>query len=378
MTYIIGSLEIGGAETQLVRLINGLNQTRFQPSLICPFGLGPLRAQLDNRVDLVTLRLPTFRQLGSVATAATTILALSRLRAQLIRQQPDIVHAYLTTAYVLGALAGRSVGTRTIIASRRGLDTHQRHPSRRLRFAARLANPFIDFHLCNSEALRQLAIADERLPSTKTGVIYNGIEPPVDANRVDLLGEWCGSENDGCVAMVANFRDYKRHTDVLAAVRLMIGRRPRLQLVLFGDGAERATIERVVREANLGRNVVLAGIRPNAADLLSAFDLTVLASSQESFPNALMESMARGVPVVATRVGGVSELVRDGIDGTLVEVGHPEQLAAAMLEMLDKPQLRRQMGEAGRVRIRKSFSVDSMVAQTEDLYVRLLSREQAK
>ena len=138
--------------------------------------------------------------------------------------------------------------------------------------------------------------------------------------------------------MLANFRDYKRHTDVLAAVRLMIGRRPRLQLVLFGDGAERATIERVVREANLGRNVVLAGIRPNAADLLSAFDLTVLASSQESFPNALMESMARGVPVVATRVGGVSELVRDGIDGTLVEVGHPEQLAAAMLEMLDKPQ----------------------------------------
>jgi glycosyltransferase involved in cell wall biosynthesis len=373
LTYLIGSLNIGGAETQLVRLINGLDRTRFRPSVICISGYGPLKEQLDDRVDLVSLQLPSVRRLSGLPTAGKEILGLGRCRTQLIRQRPDIVHGYMMSAYVLGALAAWSAGIGPVIASRRGLDTHSRHPSRRLRLAARIANRIIDFHLCNSDAVRQRAIADEGLPSSKTGVIYNGVDTPVDANRADLPDEWCATGNDGCVAMVANFRDVKRHADVLEAVRLMVGRRPRLKLVLFGDGPERGRIERLVHEGRLDQNVVLAGVRPEAAELLPAFDLTVLASSQESFPNALMESMACGVPVVATRVGGVPELVRDGVDGRLVEVGKPDQLAAAMLELLDKPQLRRQMGDAARARIRESFSFESMVTKTENLYTQLMS-----
>jgi glycosyltransferase involved in cell wall biosynthesis len=377
VTYLIGTLETGGAETQLVRLINGLDRSRFLPSLVCLFGFGPLKARLDDGVEVVSLGLPVLRRQSSVATAATAIRAVGRLRAQLIRQKSDIVHGYLTTAYVFGALAGWSARTRVTIASRRGLDTQRHHPSRRLRLAARLANGCIDFTLCNSEAVRQVAIVDDELPSSRTGVIYNGIELPVDANRVDLPAGWCASESDGCVAMVANFRDVKRHTDVIEAVRLVVRRRPRFMLVLLGDGAERGSIERLVRTSHLDQNVLLAGTQLEAADLLSAFDLTVLASSQESFPNALMESMARGVPVVSTRVGGVPELVRDGIDGKLVDVGHPEQLAAAIMEMLDKPQMRREMGDAARTRIRESFSVDAMVTQTENLYSRLLSEQRS-
>jgi glycosyltransferase involved in cell wall biosynthesis len=378
VTYLIGTLETGGAETQLVRLINGLDRSRFRPSLICLFGFGPLKAQLDDGVEVVSLSLPVLRRQSSVATAATAIQAVGRLRAQLVRQKSDIVHGYLTTAYVFGALAGWSAGTRVAIASRRGLDSQRHHRSRRLRLAARVANRCIDFTLCNSEAVRQVAIVDDGLPSLRTGVIYNGIELPADADRVDLPAGWCASESDGCVAMVANFREVKRHPDVIEAVKLVVRRRPHFKLVLLGDGVERGSIERLVRGSQLDRNVLLAGAQLEAADLLSAFDLTVLASSQESFPNALMESMARGVPVVATRVGGIPELVRDGIDGRLVEVGHPEQLAAAMMEMLDKPQMRRQMGNAARTRIRESFSVDSMVTQTQNLYIRLLSERPSR
>jgi glycosyltransferase involved in cell wall biosynthesis len=173
--------------------------------------------------------------------------------------------------------------------------------------------------------------------------------------------------------MIANLNSYKRHADVIEAASLIVSRRPRFKLVLIGEGPEQGSLERLVRERHLEQNVVLAGARPDAAALVSAFDLTVLASSKESFPNALMESMARGVPVVATRVGGVPELVRDGEDGRLVDVARPDQLAAVILELLDAPDLRRRMGAAGSARVRELFSAETMVTRTENLYLELLS-----
>jgi len=373
ITYLIGSLEIGGAETQLLRLINGLDRNRFQPSLICLFGYGPLKSQLDDGVELVSPQLPRLNRSKGPGVVAALVRGLGVFRSELKRQRPDIVHGYLLTAYALGALVSWPAGDRFVIASRRGSDTYRRNPLRRLRLVARMASPMIDYHLCNSEAVRRMAIADEALPSSRTGVIYNGIDLPTDDSEAKLPKEWRLSDADGRAAMVANFIGYKRHIDVLEAVRSIVKRRPHFKLVLFGDGAERGSIERAVRDGHLDENVLLAGSRVDAANLLSGFDFTVLASNQESFPNALMESMARGVPVVATRVGGVPELVRDGIDGTLVEPEHPELLTAAMLEMLDKPDLRRRMGDSARSRIRDTFSVAAMVTNTEDLYTRLLA-----
>jgi glycosyltransferase involved in cell wall biosynthesis len=378
ITYVIGSLEIGGAERQLVRLINGLDKSRFQPSLICLFGAGPLQAELDEGVTVASLRLPSLRRNSRRNAVTTAIRLLGAVRRDIRRQKPDIVHAYMMTAYVLAAVAGRAAGTRIIIGARRGLVTHQEYPYRRWRVFARTANRLIDFHLCNSEAVRQLAVSQEGIPVEKTGVIHNGLDFDVQSAPVGLDPEWEVGPGDGCAAMVANFHAYKGHLDVLAAVRLVVGRYPRFKLILFGDGAERTAIERYVQEHHLASNVVLAGARLDAANLLSAFDFSVLNSTQESFPNALMESMARGVPVISTRVGGVPELVRDGVDGILVESGNPEQLATAMLELLDDAEKRGAMGEMGRARIQSDFSVRSMITRTEAVYLNLLGRKQRR
>ena len=226
--------------------------------------------------------------------------------------------------------------------------------------------------------MRQLAVSQEGIPVEKTGVIHNGLDFDVQSAPVGLDPEWEVGPGDGCAAMVANFHAYKGHLDVLAAVRLVVGRYPRFKLILFGDGAERTAIERYLQEHHLASNVVLAGARLDAANLLSAFDFSVLNSTQESFPNALMESMARGVPVISTRVGGVPELVRDGVDGILVESGNPEQLATAMLELLDDAEKRGAMGEMGRARIQSDFSVRSMITRTEAVYLDLLGRKQRR
>jgi len=374
---VIGSLEIGGAERQLVRLINGLDKTRFQPSLLCLTGTGPLEAELDPGITVASPQLPRISQTSRHDAVTTAIRLLSAIRREIRRQKPDIVHAYMMTAYVLAAGAGRAAGARLIIAARRGLVTHHEYPYRRWRMFARTANRLIDFHLCNSEAVRQLAVSQEGIPLEKTGVIHNGLDFDV-SERVGLAPEWEVTQGDDCAAMVANFHGYKGHLDVLAAMTQVVRRYPRFKLILFGDGAERSSIEHYVQEHGLESNVVLAGARLDAANLLSAFDFTVLASSQESFPNALMESMARGVPVIATRVGGVPELVRDGVDGILVEPGRPDQLAAAMLDLLGNADRRREMGAMGRARIQNDFSVRSMVTQTEAVYLDLLGRKQRR
>jgi len=342
------------------------------------FGAGPLQAELDEGVTVASLRLPSLRRNSRRNAVTTAIRLLGAVRRDIRRQKPDIVHAYMMTAYVLAAVAGRAAGTRIIIGARRGLVTHQEYPYRRWRVFARTANRLIDFHLCNSEAVRQLAVSQEGIPVEKTGVIHNGLDFDVQSAPVGLDPEWEVGPGDGCAAMVANFHAYKGHLDVLAAVRLVVGRYPRFKLILFGDGAERTAIERYLQEHHLASNVVLAGARLDAANLLSAFDFSVLNSTQESFPNALMESMARGVPVISTRVGGVPELVRDGVDGILVESGNPEQLATAMLELLDDAEKRGAMGEMGRARIQSDFSVRSMITRTEAVYLDLLGRKQRR
>ena len=359
-----------------MRLVNGLDKSRFQPSLLCLTGTGPLEAELDEGIAVASPRLPRISQTSRHDAVTTAIRLLGAIRREIRRQKPDIIHSYMMTAYVLAAGAGRAAGARLIIAARRGLVTHHEYPYRRWRAFARTANRLIDFHLCNSEAVRRLAVTQEGIPFEKTGVIHNGIDCDVQSAPVGLDPEWEVKPGDGCAAMVANFHAYKGHLDVLAAMRLVVGRHPRFKLILFGDGAERTSIEHYLQEHHLESCVVLAGARLDAANLLSAFDFTVLNSTQESFPNALMESMARGVPVISTRVGGVPELVRDGVDGILIEPGNPEQLATAMLELLDDAERRRVMGEMGRARIRDDFSVRAMVTQTEDLYLELLARKQ--
>jgi len=307
---------------------------------------------------------------NSLVTGVQLIRAIA---AEIRRQQPQIVHAYMTTAYVLGAVSGKLAGVPIIISSRRGLVTYRHYPYRRWQWFARLANRLIDCQISNSEAVRQLALEVEGLSFEKTTVIYNGIDVPQMSERVEFPSEWRMRESDGCAAMVANFHIYKGHLDVLEAARLVVQHRPRFKLVLFGDGALRPEIEAFCAKNGLQENVILAGARLDAPNLLSTFDFTILASSQEGFPNAVMESMARRVPVIATRVGGIPELVRDGIDGKLVEFGRPDQMSAAMLELLQDAPARHRMGDAARTRIIDEFSVQAMVARTEEVYEKLLA-----
>jgi glycosyltransferase involved in cell wall biosynthesis len=287
-----------------------------------------------------------------------------RMYRHLRADGPDVLHAYLPSAYVLGALTGWAARIPVIIASRRGLTSYHIYRERRVRVMARLANRIVAIHLCNSEAVRTFALEREGLRRDQTLVIPNGIALP-DGPVPELEPPWRAQVT---AAMIANFFPYKGHETVLRAMARVTAERPGLRLVLFGDGRERGSAERLRDELGLAGSVVFAGPTPDAARFLPRFDFLVLASTQEGLPNAVMEAMAAGVPPVATAVGGVPELVEDRVTGLLVPPSDELGMAGAITWMIDHPEERRRMGEAARSLMERSFSAEAMVARTEALY----------
>ncbi len=369
---MIGSLAVGGAEVQLVRLANGLDRRRFRPSIICLWRGGELEETLspDVSVTAIDLSLVSHRFIRSKVILAIRIFAT--LVRGLWRQRPDVVHGYLPTAYVLGSLAAWMLRVPLIVAGRRGLTSFEIYRTARWRTLAELANRVIDIHICNSLAVRDWAIANEGLDIERTRVIHNGIDIPALVPALQLPEGW---ESAGPrAAMVANLIHYKGHKEVLQALVVVTKLHPSFRLVLMGDGPERTALVNLVHDLDIVDNVIFAGRRRNAAALVRTFDFTILASSEEGFPNALMESMACAVPVVSTAVGGVPELVEDGIHGRLVPYGDPVAMADAISWMIEHPEERRLMGEKARQRIADRFSTERMVSATQAVYEELLPR----
>jgi glycosyltransferase involved in cell wall biosynthesis len=370
VSYVIVSLAIGGAETQLVRLINGLDRDKFKPSLICLSDEAELEGALASDVAVARpagSRSAADSDRGRIAAGRRAISILAR---ELGHQRPDIVHAYLPAAYVPSALVAWSRRVPVTVAGRRGFTSGKVYGTAWWRILAGLANRVIDVQICNSNAVCEAAVAREGVKRERTRVIYNGIDLPA-LTRPALPPEMTSVEPQA--VMVANLIPYKGHVHVLRAVAKVVQRRPRFRLVVIGDGQQRRALEQLAGELGLGEHILFAGRHKDAAAMVIGFDFSILGSSEESFPNAVMESMAAAVPVISTSVGGVTELVDDRVQGLLVPFGDVEAMATAITWMLDHPDERRRMGDAGRSRIAGNFSTERMVTQTEAVYEEFLA-----
>jgi glycosyltransferase involved in cell wall biosynthesis len=219
--------------------------------------------------------------------------------------------------------------------------------------------------ICNARYWAERAEREDRW-TPPTRVIHNGVDleefarspmPPEDGPRV---------------AVVANLHPYKRHDVFLRAFRLLLDDVPEARATLAGQGVERARLERLAADLGLGSSVTFAGQISDPRPIVAASHVVALTSEHEGFPNALLEAMAQGRPVVSTRVGGVPELVRDGEDGFLTS-GDPAEIAARIRSLLLDPALRDRMGSSARERA-AAFSWDRVVRETEEVYREVLAR----
>jgi glycosyltransferase involved in cell wall biosynthesis len=355
---VINDLQRAGAETQLVRLAAALPREHWEPQVV----LVKSRNDFEDPLRAAGVPVTALAQRGSwdVAVAA-------RLHALLRRERPDVVHSFLFFASLVAAPAARLAGVPAIVVSQRcsydaTLSPFWRGVARRVhRLAGRV--------IVNSEAARREELAAGFSDRHVTHV-PNGIDIPAEATLASR--EALGLPVSPLVVCVGRFSPEKRHQDLVDAWTLVRQRVPDAVLALVGDGPLRAEIEASVTQKGLAGAVRFCGFQKNAAPYIAAADIVVVCSSTEGMPNAVLEAMAHGRCVVATRVGGIPELVVDGETGRLVPPLDVPALGNAIADLLGDAARREAHGAAGRARARDRFAMPRVTAAVAATYEELL------
>lgn len=369
--FCIRSLALGGAEKQLSLLIHGLQKRGLRCALFVLETKGVLEASLARAMGRPPVKAGLCR--GDLNRHPWTLFPALGLLIRTIRTcRPSVVHAFLPLVTCMGALSGRLCGVPFVVTSRRALGTHQdRYPL--LKPMDLLASRLSHRITVNSEAVRRDLLERDAVDPRKVVLIYNAVE--IEAFRRDLGERGKAREELGiapdhrAVVMVANFIPYKGHSDFLEAAARILTRFPEARFLLVGE--DRGLMKTLIAQAR-GLGILdwvrFLGQRTDIPRLMAASDLSVLCSHEEGFSNVILESMAAGLPVVATRVGGNPEAVEEGATGWLVPPRDPAALAVRILDLLKDPSRAEAWGRAGQERVRRLFSVDRMLDAHLALY----------
>ncbi len=297
-----------------------------------------------------------------------------------IRQfKPDLVSAHSTKAGFAARFSCAILGVPVIFTAHGWAFTEGKSPLARylLASAERLASKVTNEIICVSEHDKELALRFRVAPEQKLTVIHNGMEPNVylNASGSKVRSELGLKESEILITMVARFVPQKDYETLLQAIRCL--QKGDFKVAFVGGGEREVVVRAKARELNLD-NVIFLGERRDVPQILTASDIFVLASNWEGLPRSIIEAMMAGLPVVATKVGGVPELVEDGITGFLVPPKDPEALAQALQKLIDDPELRKRMGQASREKALREFTLDRMLHETERVYREVLEEIKAK
>jgi glycosyltransferase involved in cell wall biosynthesis len=296
---------------------------------------------------------------------------------------PKILHAHDAHAAAMAALAlslggASSKGSRTIgrtpalVVSRR-VDFHLRSNS-----FSRWKHRQVDCFIAASEAIRQMLVADG-VPADRTVTVHEGIDidhvvaaPPVNLHETFWL-----PHHAPVIGNIAALEPHKGQRHLIDAAQIVVREVPDARFIIFGEGSLREPLERQIREYHLDKHVLLAGFRADVLGCLKQVDLFVMSSVTEGLGTSLLDAMACRRAIVATRTGGIPEVVEDNVTGLLAPPRHHAAMAHAIITLLKDEDLRRRMGEAGFARVSERFTVERMVAGTAAVYARAAGRGHA-
>jgi glycosyltransferase involved in cell wall biosynthesis len=292
-------------------------------------------------------------------------VALVELVLLMRRLRPHIVHASSSKAGVLGRLAAGLVRVPIRMFTVHGwaFSAHAGARSRLYRVAERIVRPLTTLTICVSESERTAGLAARTCDAERSVVIRTGIA----AASVPRARP---ADGPPTIVAVGRMQGPKDSVSLVHALGLLRGP---FHATLVGDGPDRPVVDEELLRYGLAGSVLLAGERDDVPELLASSAIFVLSSRSEALPVSVLEAMAAGLPVVATRVGGVPELVVEGETGLLVPPSDPAALAAALQRLLDEPELRARLGAAGRARVQEHFAVDSFAESHLDVYRRALA-----
>ncbi|MGO9249715.1 MAG: glycosyltransferase family 4 protein [Solirubrobacteraceae bacterium] len=362
----VGTL-FGGAEKIAFELIGRLDPDRFKRYLCVTHARLP-EQRADNERELRQLEESGVEVLRLERRSTLSNASWARLYTLLRRESIDVLHAHMPRASVPGTIIGRLARVPVIVSHEHGW-SFQGKPVRRFLDRNVVARGS-DVLLAVSEWDRRHMIEVERIPEDRIRILPNGI-PPVSEGVPDVRGDLGVPSEVGLIGAVGRLYPEKGYDHLIRAVALLKRDARPIRCLIFGRGPEQERLQSLICELGLVEEVRLAGRREDVPMVIRALDVAVLSSRNEGSPLAVIEYMAGAAPIVATAVGGVPELIEDGVHGLLVRPGDPVELATAIRRLLDDRPLAIQLGQAARERQRANFDVDVMVRRLEGLYLEL-------
>jgi L-malate glycosyltransferase len=351
-----------GGQNQVLLTVNGLRAIGHRAALVAHPD-GELRRQASEGLELIPIAPRTEMDLS----------AAWRLSRVLKRLAPDVIHAHdphgvamAALALSLGAPSRQSARAPALVASRR-VDFHLKQNS-----FSRWKYRQVDCFMAASDAIRQMLVADGVAPD-RAMTVHEGIdvEHVEAAPRVNVHEAFWLPHDAPVVGNVAALVPHKGQRHLIDAAHLVVQELPDARFVILGEGELREPLERQVRDYHLEKHVLLPGFRTDVLGCIKGFDLFAMSSVTEGLGTSLLDAMACARAIVATRAGGIPEIVEDGINGRLVAPRDHKAMAAAIVGLLKDRPLRDRFGAAGLTRVRARFTVERMVAQTAAAYARL-------
>jgi glycosyltransferase involved in cell wall biosynthesis len=364
--FVSTSTTRGGAEKILYSLAKSLDRRKF--SVAGVISLKPLGAYGE-----------LLRQEGIPAqslnlTAASLPNAVFALRRVFQRERPDIVQAFMYQAVQLSRVAKA-----TLSPSFKLVSSHRVNPRTRSSWTLwidHLLKNQDDLTIAECEASRLFLIEHQEYTAEKVKTIHNGIEATTvmisESERLKKRQSLGVDPDEFLIGTAGRLHKQKDHACLIKALGLLKGRL-NLRCVIWGDGPERKALEREIAREDLVKKVSLLGETPDIPSWLSSLDAFILPSLWEGFPSVILEAMAAEIPVIATSVDGVPEMIDEGLNGFLVEPGNPEALAQKIADLCDLPRVRREeIGIAAKSSVLKRFSLSQMVGAYETSYLKVL------
>jgi glycosyltransferase involved in cell wall biosynthesis len=356
-----------GGQNQVLLTVNGLREIGHRAALVAHPD-GELRRRAAEGLELIPI-------------ASRTELDLAagwRLSRVVKRLRPDIVHAHDPHGVAMASLAlsmgaARAGGRSPALIASRRVDFHLKGNS-----FSRWKHRQVDCFIAASNAIGDILRGDG-VPPERVATVHEGIdvEHVAAAPPVNVHEEFWLPHHAPVVGNVAALVPHKGQRHLIDAARLVVQKIPDARFIILGEGELREPLERQVREHRLEKHVLLPGFRVDVLGCIKGFDLFVMSSVAEGLGTSLLDAMACGKPVVATRAGGIPEIVVDGVNGLIVPPRDAHAMADAIASMLNDAAMRQRMGAAGLRRVRECFTVERMVAETAKVYARVAGRPHA-
>jgi glycosyltransferase involved in cell wall biosynthesis len=369
---LVDRLGTGGAERLAIQTTTRLDPERFDRTLFASrrFDVAMSKAHVTNA--LADLEAAGVQVMGLKRTSARQLWAWWPFYRFLRRERIDVLHAHKFGSNVWATVIG-SLARVPVIVAHEHTWSFEGQPLRRFCDREVIARGSSAFIAVSREDRRRM-IEIEGIDPEDVMFMPNGIPAPPPPSGADVRAELGITADAPVIGTVSVMRPQKALDVLLRATRILVDEFPGLKVLIAGEGDMREALGELTEELGITGNVVFLGVRTDIPDVLAALDIAVSTSDFEGSPLSVMEYMEAARPVVATRVGGVPDLIDEGVHGLLVEPQDPAAFAAAVAQLLRDPARAREMGERGQERRRAEFDIDVMVRRLEELYIELTAK----